>query len=86
MDAGEFRDGNRAAALDLLSRFDGIFDVLQVASAGRLSPAEIQRAIDDRLAARKSRDFARADQIRQDLAAKGVVLEDTKEGTRWKYL
>ena len=86
MDAGEFRDGNRAAALDLLSRFDGIFDVLEVASAGRLSPEEIQRAIDDRLAARKSRDFARADQIRQDLAAKGVILEDTKEGTRWKYL
>ena len=86
MDAGEFRDGNRATASDLLSRFDGIFDVLEVASAGRLSPEEIQRAIDDRLAARKSRDFSRADQIRHDLAAKGVILEDTKEGTRWKYL
>ncbi len=84
MDAGEFRDGNRAAASDLLSRFDGIFDVLEVARAGRLSPEEIQRAIDDRLAARKSRDFARADQVRKDLAAKGVILEDTKEGTRWK--
>ena len=85
MDAGEFRDGNRPAALDLLARFDGIFDVLEVASEGRPSPEEIQRAIDDRLAARKSRDFARADQIRKDLAAKGVILEDTKEGTRWKY-
>jgi cysteinyl-tRNA synthetase len=85
MDGGEFRDGNRPAALDLLTRFDGIFDVLEVASEGRLSPEEIQRAIHERLAARKSRDFARADQIRKDLAAKGVILEDTKDGTRWKY-
>jgi len=35
--------------------------------------------------AKKGRDFARADAIRQELAAKGVILEDTKEDTRWKY-
>jgi cysteinyl-tRNA synthetase len=85
MDSGEFREGNRAAALDLLGRFDRIFDVLEVTREGRLSPEEIQRAIEDRLAARKARNFARADEIRKDLAGQGVILEDTKDGTRWKY-
>ncbi len=41
--------------------------------------------IDERRAAKKARDFARADQIRQQLADAGVILEDTKDGTRWKY-
>ena len=85
MDAGEFKAGNLAGARDLLSRFDSIFAVLESSELPRLSPDEIQQAIDARLAARKARDFARADQIRKDLAAQGVILEDTKEGTRWKY-
>jgi cysteinyl-tRNA synthetase len=85
MDAGEFKAGNLARARDLLSRFDSIFAVLESSERSRLSPDEIQQAIDARLAARKARDFARADQIRKDLAEQGVILEDTKEGTRWKY-
>ncbi len=85
MDAGEFQAGNVAGARDLLARFDGIFEVLEPTGQGRLAPEEIQRAIDERLAARKARNFARADQIRQELAAAGVILEDTKDGTRWKY-
>ena len=38
----------------------------------------------ERVAAKKSRDFARADAIRAELLEKGIILEDTKEGTRWK--
>ena len=85
MDAGEFPAANRPQALDLLTRFDQIFDVLEPRSEGRLSQEEIEQAIASRQAAKKGRDFARADAIRQELAAKGVILEDTKEGTRWKY-
>ena len=46
--------------------------------------AEIEALIEERQAARKNRDFARADQIRADLLAKGIVLEDTREGVKWR--
>ena len=43
-----------------------------------------QRMIDARLSARKSKDFAAADRIRQDLAEAGVILEDSPAGTTWR--
>ncbi len=46
--------------------------------------ADIENLIEQRQAARKARDFATADQIRDDLAARGVVLEDGAGGTRWR--
>lgn len=45
---------------------------------------EIEKLIEERQAARKNRDFARADQIRADLLARGIVLEDTREGVKWR--
>jgi cysteinyl-tRNA synthetase len=85
MDAGEFLSGNIPSALEFLTRFDSVFDVLKpTASADGLSDADVETKIAERAAAKKAKDFARADQVRKDLAAQGIILEDTKEGVRWK--
>jgi cysteinyl-tRNA synthetase len=51
---------------------------------GAIAPADIERLIAERAAARKAKDFKRADAIRAELKAKNVVLEDGPEGTTWK--
>src|ERR1035438_5831699 len=85
MDAGEFRASNIAAALGVLARFDSIFDVLRpTAQAGQLADAQVDSLIEERTAAKKARNFPRADQIRQELLDQGIILEDTKAGVRWK--
>jgi cysteinyl-tRNA synthetase len=85
MDAGDLKSGNVNSALAFLGRFDCVFDVLRPASrAGGIDDDEIERLIAERASAKKARDFARADAIRDQLAAAGVILEDTKEGIRWK--
>ncbi len=45
---------------------------------------DIERLIEERKAARKAKDFARADAIRAELLEKGIILEDTREGVKWK--
>jgi len=85
MDSGEFRQGNVPAALELLDHFDHIFDVLRPSAADdAISDAQVEAWIAERAQAKKNRDFARADQVRQQLLDAGIILEDTKEGARWK--
>jgi cysteinyl-tRNA synthetase len=85
MDAGDFKAGNVASARVVLDGFDSFFDVLKpTAQADGLADADIEALIADRTAAKKSRDFARADAIRNELTEKGIILEDTKDGIRWK--
>ncbi len=85
IDSGDFHEGNAAEALDLVERFDSIFDVLKpTVEEGALSDEEIEALIAERAEARKVKNYARADEIRNVLAEKGVIIEDTRSGTRWK--
>ena len=85
MDAGEFRAGNAAAAVDLFARFDAVFDVLKpTAAEGGISDADVDALIAERTQAKKSKNFERSDEIRAELLERGIILEDTKEGVRWK--
>jgi cysteinyl-tRNA synthetase len=49
-----------------------------------LSDEQIQALVDERTQAKRTRNFARADQIRNDLAARGILIEDSRDGVRWK--
>ena len=85
LDTGDFKAGNLEAALALLARFDSVFDILKPSEqADGLSEEAIDELIAARTSAKKARDFARADAIRKELLEKGVVIEDTKDGVRWK--
>jgi len=127
IDHGEFRQGDRAAFLETLERWDRIFAVLEdndsaklqqlglareaaprvggpanmampagvdaeatgnghgnVAILGSLTDEQIGRSIAERDEMRRKGNYARADEIRQNLQKAGVILEDSKAGTRWK--
>jgi cysteinyl-tRNA synthetase len=85
MDSGEFRAGNVRGAVELLDLFDRVFDVLRpTVAAGVLSDRDVESRIAERTAAKKGRNFALADQIRDELLKQGIILEDTKAGVRWK--
>jgi cysteinyl-tRNA synthetase len=85
MDSGEFRQGNIPGAQAFFGRFDCIFDILKASErTGGLSDAEIEALLAERKAVKAARDFRRADGIRAHLLEQGIVIEDTKDGVRWK--
>jgi Cysteinyl-tRNA synthetase len=82
LDAGRVGERGREALLLLIDDFDAHLDVVRSEEPGLAQ--EVERLIAERESARKGRDFARADQIREELRQKGIALEDSKEGLRWR--
>jgi cysteinyl-tRNA synthetase len=76
-------DDNKRELLDLLKRFDTVLNIFGTEEREMLD-GEIQSLIDERQEARRRRDFGRGDEIRDELASRGIILEDTKDGVRWK--
>jgi cysteinyl-tRNA synthetase len=98
IDRGKFHQQDAMRVLAAMEKFDGILAVLADDDADKLSKLgvggsqprmaaeQIDALVDERNAAKKKRDFKRADAIRQQLADSGIILEDKKDGTvRWKY-
>lgn len=78
------------SALEVINEFIAVIeklcDVLGIITEKKadLLDSDIEALINERQAARKARDFARADAIRNELFEKGIILEDTREGVKWK--
>jgi cysteinyl-tRNA synthetase len=79
----KLQQDNKLELFELLERFDSVLNIFGTEQQEMLD-SEIQDLINERQEARRRRDFGRGDQIRDELAARGIVLEDTKDGVRWK--
>jgi cysteinyl-tRNA synthetase len=88
MDAGSVGAPDAALLVGAFEEFDRVLGVLSLRHAEDAAPPvpaeEIDQLIAERRDARRARNFARADQIRLDLEARGIILEDSATGTRWK--
>jgi cysteinyl-tRNA synthetase len=97
MDKGEFRQGDVAAAKQFLANFDRVFAVIADTDAeklaalgygagdGAISDEDVENLVAERQDARKRRDFPASDRIRKELAERGIILEDGRDGSvRWK--
>ena len=76
-------DAEKTKSATEWARAHGIATEADVAG-GEISDAEINRLIEERNAAKKARNVARSDAIRQQLADAGILVEDNKDGSRWK--
>src|SRR3954467_8492514 len=82
IDAGPRTAGDAAGMKAALMKIELILDIFP--QRDEMLDADIEAMIDARLAARKSRNFAESDRIRDELLARGILLEDTPGGTRWR--
>jgi cysteinyl-tRNA synthetase len=74
---------NQRELLEVINRIDSVLNIFGEQKREILD-SEIQALLDERQEARRRRDFGRADEIRRELADRDIILEDTKDGVRWK--
>ena len=76
-------DGLKTAK-DFFDKVNSVFGFFTAAKQENGGDAEIEALLSERTAARKAKNFKRSDEIRDELAARGIIIEDTPQGTRWK--
>jgi cysteinyl-tRNA synthetase len=76
-------EDDRSAVLDAIVKFNSVLGIFGE-DVQEMLDNDIEQLIEERQEARRQRNFARSDEIRDELAAKGIILEDTKDGVRWK--
>lgn len=79
---GQISKGEAQQTLNLLKRFDAVLGFIQPEES--TIDKEIEGLIERRNQAREDKNWAEADRVRDELLQKGIILEDTKEGTKWK--
>lgn len=84
LDTNQSDSKQRTEYIQILAYYDRILGVLNFESKKDLLDSEIDSLIEERQTARKNKDFARSDAIRDQLLAQGILIEDTKEGIRWR--
>jgi cysteinyl-tRNA synthetase len=83
LDRNELPSESAAGLAEILGRIDSVFGVIAPKAQELLDP-EVEALIASRQQARKAKDFRESDRIRDLLAARGIVLEDTPSGVRWR--
>ncbi len=79
----ELLEDDKNAVLEAIEKFDSVLGIFGKEET-EIIDEEIEKLIAERQEARRSRNFARSDEIRNLLTEKGIILEDTKDGVRWK--
>jgi len=74
--------------IDTLHKLDSVLGIIfwEKKAKGKISESEIEKLIRERSIARKNKDYENTDKIRDYLKEYGIILEDTPQGTRWRYI
>lgn len=84
VNTGLDEESNKKVVSQTLETLNKLTKVLGILEMSQETDEEVERLIEERVQARKNKDFNRADEIRQELLDMGVVIEDTRAGTKWK--
>ena len=79
----QFTEAEKGEVIGIIGEFNSVLGIFDTADVSDLD-ADIEALVQEREAARRERNFARSDELRDQLAEMGIILEDTKDGVRWK--